>query len=136
MEGKTMSLLEKSKVECLNKAQKNANCIKEKNNKLVYFKKICSSNTIKGMEMKATKRGRCVYCLFPTKGQILLSSGIKNYSSIRKERNPVFQNEGRTWSDSTPQESDLLTFPLPGLYFIPLQFYSDAINANHCICLR
>lgn len=69
------------------------------------------------MEMIATKRGRCVYCLFPTKGQILLSCSIKNYSSIRKERNPVFQNEGRTWSDSTPQELDLLTFPLPELFF-------------------
>lgn len=32
-----MSLLEKSKAECLNKAQKNTNCIKEKNNKLDYF---------------------------------------------------------------------------------------------------
>ena len=74
------------------------------------------------MEMKATKRGRCVYCLFSTKGHILLSCSIKNYSSIRKERNPIFQNEGKTWSDSTPQKLDLLTFPLPGLFLFPSSF--------------
>lgn len=74
------------------------------------------------MEMKATKRGRFVYCLFSTKGHILLSCSVKNCSSIRKEKNSIFQNEGKTWSDSTPQKLDLLTFPLPGLFLFPSSF--------------